>query len=135
MLGKLLGDAVAGAVGPVVEAVRERRRLKSEERRQAAELAAEVHRAKLELFRQNRAAAAAWESASINAAGWKDEYWTLVLSLPLVLCFLPWTAPAVLAGFAVLELTPEWYRYSVGVAIGAAFGVRPLLDYFRGGRK
>jgi hypothetical protein len=133
-----LVSVIAGAFAKVpeaaVEAIAERRRLKSAERQRAAELAAERHRLALEALREDKRAASAWELESIRAAGWKDEYWTLALSLPLILCFFPWTAPGVLEGFAVLEHTPEWYRYSVGVAIAAAFGVRPLVDLFRKGR-
>lgn len=130
----LLGNiaaALAAVPAAAVEALAERRRLKSAERIRTAELEAEAHRLKLDAWRADAELAAAWERATLERAGWKDEYWTLVLSAPLVLCFFPATAPAVLAGFGVLELTPEWYRYSVGVAIGAAFGLRPVVNLFR----
>ena len=57
---------------------------------------------------------------------WKDEFWTIVLSIPLVMCFIPGTVEYVRKGFEVLAETPEWYRYAVLTAIAAAFGMRQL---------
>lgn len=67
---------------------------------------------------------AAWEQASIANSGWKDEFVLLVLSIPLVLVFLPITAPSVLAGFAILEQTPEWYRWLAVMIYAATYGIR-----------
>lgn len=65
-----------------------------------------------------------WEQRAQDNSGWKDEYWTVLLSLPLILVFIPGMTQYVLDGFRALEETPEWYRIAVGLAIGAAFGVR-----------
>ena len=79
----------------------------------------------------NKASAdVAWENLSIENAGWKDEWFTLMLSVPVVMCFIPGGAPYVQAGFAALSAsTPEWFTYAFLVAVGSSFGVRKLTDF------
>lgn len=125
-----IGEVLKGATGPVVAALQERARLRAEADKRRDELAAERHRLALEALKAQAAQDADWERLAAQNSGWKDEYWTVALSVPLVLCFFPAAADDVLAGFRVLELTPEWYRYLVGVAVAAAFGVRPIVNWF-----
>lgn len=79
--------------------------------------------------------AGSWEEIHAKNSGhsWKDEYWTIVFSIPLILCFIPGLEAYVAAGFAVLEQTPEWYRYSVGVLMAASVGIRQF-DKFKVGK-
>lgn len=65
-----------------------------------------------------------WELASISNSGWKDEYVLILLSIPLVLVFIPYTQPAVLAGFQNLDQTPDWYRFLIGIIFAAIYGIR-----------
>lgn len=81
---------------------------------------------------------AEWEIESIKQAGWKDEWVTILVSIPLVLCFIPGMDVYVTRGFASLEQTPDWYQWSVLIVIASAFGVRKLVDLigtFKGGAK
>lgn len=55
---------------------------------------------------------------------WKDEYWTIVLSIPAIACFFPAAAPHVREGFRVLETMPQFYQYWLGICILTAFGMR-----------
>jgi hypothetical protein len=71
----------------------------------------------------------AWENLSISNSGWKDEYWTLILSIPAIMCFIPGMDVYVRAGFASLTDCPEWYQWAVGIAIGSAFGIRKFADF------
>ena len=71
----------------------------------------------------------AWEKTSLDQSGWKDEYWTIVLSIPMIMCFIPGLVTYVEQGFMALQKTPLWYRYVVGVAIGSAFGVRQVANF------
>lgn len=73
---------------------------------------------------KNIDADSAWETESIRNAGWKDEFVLLVLSVPLVLVFVPPAAPYVLNGFAILETTPEWYRWLAVMIYAATYGIR-----------
>ena len=63
---------------------------------------------------------------------WKDEYWTIVLSIPAILAFFPSMVDDVLNGFEALEAMPDWYKAALGIAIGAAFGFRKLSQYMSG---
>ena len=65
-----------------------------------------------------------WELESIRNSGWKDEWVLIVLSLPMILVFIPATQAAILEGFAVLSTTPLWYRTTVMTIYLATFGLR-----------
>jgi hypothetical protein len=68
------------------------------------------------------------ELSTILAEGmkysWKDEYWTVVLSIPAIASFFPEAAPHILEGFKVLASMPEFYQYWLGICILTAFGMR-----------
>lgn len=61
------------------------------------------------------------------STSWKDEYITLVISIPLVLCFIPGATQIVQDGFAALDLTPDWYQYLVVAVFSVGAGV-PLAS-------
>lgn len=84
--------------------------------------------AKIRILEEGQKADIAWENLSVANSGWKDEWFTVVLSIPMILCFIPGAAPAVMDGFAALEKTPEWYQWVVLIAIASAFGYRKLAD-------
>lgn len=71
-----------------------------------------------------------WEliHAQNSATSWKDEYWTIVISLPAFMCFLGFDEE-VRAGFAALETAPEWYQYLLVAIALAAFGLRGLNKF------
>ena len=73
--------------------------------------------------------AASWdEIAQTNSStSWKDEYLTLLVSIPLIMCFIPSLVPYVREGFAVLETMPTWYQYTFSVIVAASFGVRGAI--------
>lgn len=95
----------------------------------------ELKRVKIEAQAQTIVAAAAqegaWEAmAGQNAANsWLDEFWTIVLSIPLILAFFPNLQPFVAEGFTALEEVPEWYRWAVLAAISFAFARKKLPDF------
>ena len=65
-----------------------------------------------------------WELESIRNSGWKDEWVLVLLSIPLVLVFIPSTQGYVLEGFRVLDTTPEWYRWLTLMIFAAIYGIR-----------
>lgn len=82
---------------------------------------------------QAQASEAAWDLAmgSQMERTWKDEWYVLLFSVPLILAFLgEWGAGVTRAGFAALDGMPAWYYYSVGTMIAATFGMRRLLALF-----
>lgn len=65
-----------------------------------------------------------WELESIRNSGWKDEWVLLILSVPLVLVFIPATQPYIAVGFDHLQGTPDWYRWMTMMVFGAVYGIR-----------
>ena len=61
---------------------------------------------------------------------WKDEWLTILFSIPLILAFIPGMEEVVANGFQQLEQRPEWYQYSLGVIVAASFGVRSATKFF-----
>lgn len=77
---------------------------------------------------------AEWEKlmAQGAAGSWKDEYWTVVLSAPAILCFHPDGVAIAQAGFQALGTMPEYYRYFLGLAISASFGIKGFKHWKAG---
>ena len=73
-----------------------------------------------------------WDVEAIKGSkeSWKDEYLTILFSIPLLLCFLPFTVEDDERGFAALALTPDWYKYTLGVIVSASFGIRGASKFF-----
>ena len=70
------------------------------------------------------------EMAKGSASSWKDEWLTILFSIPLILAFVPGMEEVVENGFARLNEMPEWYQYSLGVIVAASFGVRSATKFF-----
>ena len=73
-----------------------------------------------------------WDvAAQKNSSGsWKDEYLTILFSIPPLLCFLPFTVEYVERGFEALAMTPDWYKYTLGVIVSASFGIKGATKMF-----
>ena len=89
-----------------------------------AEQAKAKHEAKMNVI-QNDA-----KMAEASASSWKDEFWTLVLSVPIFM-----VGYAIVVGdmtvvdrvqeaFVALGSLPEWYQYLLFIAISASFGIK-----------
>jgi len=70
------------------------------------------------------------EMAKGSQSSWKDEWLTVLFSIPLVMAFVPGMEEIVANGFQQLEQMPEWYQYSLGVIVAASFGVRSATKFF-----
>jgi len=86
-----------------------------------------VHERKLEVIKHE----ANWDNIQASNSGnsWKDEWLTLLFSVPLVMAFIPEAVPYVIEGFNALESMPEWYRVYLGVIMAASFGVRQIVNF------
>src|SRR5210317_127471 len=74
-----------------------------------------------------------WDLAAMKATenSWKDEWITLLFSIPLILAFCgDWGNQIVQAGFAALSDMPGWYQYSLGGIVSASIGMRGVSKYF-----
>lgn len=64
-----------------------------------------------------------------STLSWKDEMWTIVLAIPMVMCFIPFLSPYVALGFAAVSTMPVWYQGALTLAIAAAFGKKAYSDW------
>ena len=112
MIQQLLGPIVSLATGFLER--------KAEEKRA-------VHERKLEIIKQD----SNWENIQAGNSGssWKDEWFTLLFSIPCILAFYEPAVPVVMQGFSVLEGMPEWYKAFLGAAVAASFGLRGLANW------
>lgn len=116
-------------VGPAVDLIKQHRELAAEKRQQKVELERAKHEARLKNIRADRQAEVDWNQRAQAGAGWKDEFLTLLLSVPMILAFFPGAVPYVMEGFAALEEMPNWYKSAVGLMIASAFGYRKFIDH------
>ncbi len=67
-----------------------------------------------------------WERIMAEASknSWKDEWLTLVFSIPLILSFIPSAVPHIQKGFEALATLPTWYHEILMVIVLASFGVK-----------
>jgi hypothetical protein len=107
-------------IAPVVELVGGHLKRKAEERQA-------VHERKLEIIKSE----SDWETtmAQGSQTSFKDEWFTLLFSVPLVMAFIPEAVGYVQQGFAVLEGMPDWYKAFLGAAVAASFGIRTLSKW------
>ena len=122
----LLIKPLLGVAGDVVKGVIESKRLKSEQK--LTKIKAET-----ELLNKQISGEVEWDIQAIKQAesSWKDEYLTILFSIPLLLCFLPFTVEYVERGFAALSQTPDWYKYTLGVIVSASFGIKGASKFFK----
>jgi len=86
------------------------------------------HQAKLQVIQND----ADWESkmADASANSWKDEWFALLLSAPIVAVMygVGFGDVAVMSrvhdAFDALGNLPEWYQYLLFVAVTSSFGIR-----------
>lgn len=73
-----------------------------------------------------------WDNiqAEASKSSWKDEWLTILISIPMIMAFIPGMREAVDDGFNVLESCPEWYQYLIGVVFAASFGIKKVTDIF-----
>jgi len=87
-----------------------------------------VHLKKLEAVEQGHINEATWNQTSIQKAGWRPGFLTVLIMLPIPCAFIPSFVPHIEAGFIVLAELPLWYSSAVGAVIASAFGLKKLAD-------
>ena len=116
---------VSGLIGTWLEGKVEKEKAKTE---------ADVAKKKAEATVYERKASAEidWDLEAIKGSttSWKDEWLTILFSVPLILAFIPGMEGIVENGFKQLETMPTWYQYSLGIIVAASFGVRSATKFF-----
>ena len=74
-----------------------------------------------------------WDIEAMKSTenSWKDEWITLLFSIPLILAFCgDWGNDIVARGFASLEIMPQWYQIALGGIVSASIGMRSVSKFF-----
>ena len=118
-------NPIASVVGSFVESRVEKQRGKTKVAVAKAEAEAEV-------YKQTSLQEGNWDKimAEGSRQSLKDEWLTILFSVPLILAFIPGAEGIVESGFRQLEMMPTWYQYSLGVIVAASFGVRSATKFF-----
>ena len=124
MWAKIIATLTGQTVGAVLEYKAAKIKLKGEIELEKLRGKAEWERAKTQRASESEGRDADWEKASIANSGWKDEWVLILLSIPLVLVFIPPMQPYVVSGFEALEGTPDWYRWLTVMIFAAIYGIR-----------
>lgn len=92
-----------------------------------------LKKAEAKVYERKASADIDWDIEAIKNTGtsWKDEWLTILFSVPLVLAFVPGAEGIVERGFEQLDKAPDWYRYSLGIIVAASFGFRGAAKFFR----
>tara|TARA_A200000159_G_scaffold3981_1_gene3898 strand:+ start:913 stop:1284 length:372 start_codon:yes stop_codon:yes gene_type:complete len=86
------------------------------------------HEAKMRVIEND----ADWESKMVDASAhsWKDEFWTIVLAIPVFMVGYAIVVndltviDRVQKGFEALSDLPEWYQYLLFICISSSFGIK-----------
>ena len=125
MLQALIGP-VSGLIGSWMDKKTEEQRGKSAVAKARAEAEAAV-------MVSAATSTADWEKLMAKGSqnSWKDEWLTILFSIPLILAFCgDWGRQIVAEGFAALEAMPDYYQYTLGVIVSASFAVRSATKFF-----
>ena len=89
---------------------------------------AEIQKSKAVKEQKIAEGTANWETMAMDASksSWKDEIWTALFVLLIILNFLPfWGIQEHMArGWENLEKTPDFIKYGMYASIAASFGLR-----------
>ena len=120
-------------IGPIANLAGSWLDAKSQAQPPTAKLKLTEAEAKAKIMLSKETSVADWERimAQGSQSSWKDEYFVIILSIPLILCWIPGAEGWVDRGFEQLSKAPDWYFYSLGIAISASFGVRGIQKFFK----
>tara|TARA_R110002096_G_scaffold191758_1_gene373226 strand:+ start:341 stop:718 length:378 start_codon:yes stop_codon:yes gene_type:complete len=92
----------------------------------------ETTKARAEVMKKVAAGELDWNQTMAEASNksWKDEWLTILVSIPLILAFTGHEA-IVTRGFAALETMPDFYKTAVGVVFAASFGIQSIKNMMK----
>ena len=91
----LVSSLLGSLGGKVVDAVDNRSQRKHDEKLKKIELDELKHKTRIEMVQRGQEIDNSWELEQIKNSGWKDEFILLLLSIPLVMSFIPQMQPYV----------------------------------------
>ena len=129
MIGQIIG-AVGGLASTYLEG-------KQQVSKNKAAIALARADAEAKVLVSASTSAAEWEKVMAQNSGgsWKDEFFSIILAIPLVMSFIPGLEGVVAHGFEQLAKAPDWYHWILLTAISASFGARYGHKLLKGNRK
>jgi len=124
---------IQALIGPISGLVSSWMDKKTEEQRGKSAVAKAKAEAEAQVMVSAATSTADWERlmAKGSQSSWKDEWLTILFSIPLILAFCgDWGRNIVSQGFAALEVMPDYYQYTLGVIVSASFAVRSATKFF-----
>jgi len=119
-------------IAPIAEVAKTWIGGKVEASRAKSEANLEITKARAEIAKKVAAGELEWNQAmaEASASSWKDEWLTILVSIPLVLAFTG-NEDVVMKGFAALEQMPDFYKTAVGVVFAASFGIQSIKNMMK----
>jgi len=123
---------IQALIGPIAELAGGWLNAKTTKQAAEAKLKLTEAEAKAKIMLSEKTSVADWER--IMAQGTnnsiKDEVVTIVVLIPVILCFVPGLEETVKNGFDRLAELPEWYTWLVFTICTAAVGIRGGKQFF-----
>ena len=132
----MFGSIFSGLVTLITKPIADWSERKTLETQQKFELLKLDHEAKvatanatLEMAKQGQLIDADLDKTSMEdmRSSWKDEFILIVFITPMILAFVPETAPYSLRGFEIVKQMPEWYVALIIGMVVVIYGMRGLL--------
>ena len=122
---KLLIQPLASLAGSYIEN-------KIEKTKAEGVVKVETAKAKAAVARKVAAGELEWNNTMAEAtnSSWKDEWLTILVSIPLILAFTGYE-DVVTRGFDALDAMPSFYKSAVAVVFAASFGVQQMTKMFK----
>ncbi len=124
---------IQALIGPIAELAGGWLKGKADANAAAANLKLVEAEAKAAILKSEKTSLAEWEKLMAQGAqhSWKDEFFSLILAAPCILAFCgEWGRQIVQDGFTALDAMPDYYRYFLGCAIAASFGLRGASKFW-----
>lgn len=119
----VFSSIASGLVAPITNYFNTKQQLAAQATENQLKIAQATGDRQADLIKTGLAADAAWEMASITAGQSSRNFELYVISIPLVLCFTPWSA-VVKKGFDAISQTPSWFQLVFCSIFLANYGIR-----------
>lgn len=124
---------IQALIGPIAELAGGWLKGKADQQAAITNLKLVEAEAKATIMKSAATSEADWDRIMAEGSqnSWKDEWLTILFSIPLILSFCgEWGRTVTSEGFAALETMPQWYQYTLGVIVAASFGIRSATKLF-----
>jgi hypothetical protein len=126
-------EVLAALIGPIADLAGTWMSGKVEEKKAQSATKVAMAQAEAVVMQKKATGEIDWDlkMADASAHSWKDEWLTVLFSIPLILAFCgDWGRQIVSEGFSALEAMPQYYQYTLGTIVAASFGTRAATKFF-----